>query len=334
MRLTDRSLTTGVTKQDLIHIVITGDTSQSPEGSSYKAKVGQILELYNLPVPNIKLYNTTFGAGIDVDTITSANTVGPTIKLINPPFLTANDLSQEQINNNVFLEMVQYKNKKKYGTINQRLVGGRYIVQPSITLDGSGNTINDLQTKIYNYYGKTITNRGGVQNYFSGGSNTLLAVNRVNHIQISDVNEIIDLSSYFAGRYIYNTIYYIDEFGASNSLPNIPVPFTNRSKNFFNTQTSFVPFKSKWKSGLTGSPYRLCYNGNLTSLYIAFRYIMFDPDSNNGNGKFITGPLTPTIKVTNRYFPVTKTTTEGRCRANNMITGFESNIMFSYVNKP
>ena len=41
--LTDRSLATGVTLNDLIHIVITGDTSQgNPAGSSYKAKFSQV----------------------------------------------------------------------------------------------------------------------------------------------------------------------------------------------------------------------------------------------------------------------------------------------------
>jgi hypothetical protein len=41
--LTDRSLATGVTLDDLIHIVITGDTSQgNPAGSSYKAKFSQV----------------------------------------------------------------------------------------------------------------------------------------------------------------------------------------------------------------------------------------------------------------------------------------------------
>jgi len=40
--LTDRTLATGVTLQDLIHIVITGDTSQNPAGSSYKATVQQV----------------------------------------------------------------------------------------------------------------------------------------------------------------------------------------------------------------------------------------------------------------------------------------------------
>jgi len=42
MRLTDRVLASGISATDLIHIVITGDTSQSPEGSSYKAEIGQI----------------------------------------------------------------------------------------------------------------------------------------------------------------------------------------------------------------------------------------------------------------------------------------------------
>jgi hypothetical protein len=46
-KLTDRVLATGVTVNDLIHIVITGDTSQNPAGSSYKATVGQLLENVN-----------------------------------------------------------------------------------------------------------------------------------------------------------------------------------------------------------------------------------------------------------------------------------------------
>lgn len=42
--LTDQSLATGVTLTDLIHIVITGDTSQNPAGSSYKATISQVLD--------------------------------------------------------------------------------------------------------------------------------------------------------------------------------------------------------------------------------------------------------------------------------------------------
>jgi hypothetical protein len=44
-RLTDRTLATGVTLNDLIHIVITGDTSQNPAGSSYKATISQLASI-------------------------------------------------------------------------------------------------------------------------------------------------------------------------------------------------------------------------------------------------------------------------------------------------
>lgn len=43
-RLTDRTLATGVTLTDFIHIVITGDTSQNVAGSSYKATIQQIAD--------------------------------------------------------------------------------------------------------------------------------------------------------------------------------------------------------------------------------------------------------------------------------------------------
>ena len=44
--LTSRTLATGASLNDLIHIVITGDTSQSASGSSYKASINQLLPLF------------------------------------------------------------------------------------------------------------------------------------------------------------------------------------------------------------------------------------------------------------------------------------------------
>ncbi len=43
--LTDRTLVTGLTTTDLIHIVNPNDTSQNPAGSSYKATLGQFVSL-------------------------------------------------------------------------------------------------------------------------------------------------------------------------------------------------------------------------------------------------------------------------------------------------
>ena len=44
--LTTRTLATGASLNDLIHIVITGDTSQSPSGSSYKSTLSQLQPLF------------------------------------------------------------------------------------------------------------------------------------------------------------------------------------------------------------------------------------------------------------------------------------------------
>jgi hypothetical protein len=322
MRLTDRTFATGVTKQDLIHIVITGDTTDSPEGSSYKAPIGQILELYNLPVPLVKLQTIFSGSGSEVVTLNFNNTVGSNVKLINPPKIIVQDLSQEQLDHGVFIEMVQYK--MKGGKLNNSK-GGGYIVQPRMEDDGFGNITNELQTRIMNYYGKTINNRGGIQTYKDAPGSTIpLIVPRMNHYQVSGVNQVVQLDDYFKGRFGYSSLAYWN--GATNVLvPNIPIPFTNSSKNS----------KQKYKSGVLGVPYRLCYTGNLTSLYVAFRYLMFDPYSNNGKGKFIEGPLSKTIKVSNRYFPFLKTSTQGNCTVNPKFTASTNNtlIRFSFINK-
>ena len=59
--LTDRILASGVTPNDLIHIVITGDTSQNPAGSSYKATMGQVLDLINPTTITAGTYNQVTG---------------------------------------------------------------------------------------------------------------------------------------------------------------------------------------------------------------------------------------------------------------------------------
>ena len=328
MRLTDRNFATGVTKQDLIHIVITGDTTDSPEGSSYKAPVGQILELYNLPVPLVKLQTIFSGSGSNVVTLNLNNTVGSNVTLMNPPKIIAQDLSQEQLNHGVFIEMVQYK-MKSGSVLGNNTKGGGYIVQPMMEDDGFGNITNGLQTRIMTYYGKTINNRGGIQTYYTGGTGSIipLIVPRMNHYQVQGINEVVQLDSYFEGRFTYTSSDYYSGLTAPfyGILNNVPMPYTNRSKN--STQ--------KKKSGILGIPYQLCYPGSLTSLYVAFRYLMFDPYSNEGKGKFIEGPLSKTIKVTNKFFPFLKTPTDGFCTVNPIFTASTNNtlIRFSFVNK-
>ena len=318
MRLTERNLATGVTKNDLMHIVITGDTTDSPEGSSYKARVGQLLELYDLPVPLVKLQSFVSGTTVTVNTLNNNNTVGDPITLINPPYITLRDVSIEQINHGVFIEMVQYKMKSVNNKPSKfKRNGGGFVVEPRMENNGVGGVRNGLQYDIMSLYGKVITTRGGVQ---KRGANNL-AVNRMNHYKVQSLNEIYNLSDYFSGRYSYRTIGYTNDGGDPDSLGGVPIPFTNASKN-----TS-----DRMKKSGNGTPYEICYNGVLTSLYVAFRYLMFDPDSNEGKGKFIEGPLSQTIKVSNKYFPFIKIIEYGNCLENPMFDeGFDL-IKFRFV---
>lgn len=70
--LTSKTLATGVTGTDLIHIVITGDTSQNPAGSSYKATIQQVFDAYE----DVFVTGGTFNNS--TDTITFTNNTGGT----------------------------------------------------------------------------------------------------------------------------------------------------------------------------------------------------------------------------------------------------------------
>lgn len=74
--LTDQILATGVTLNDLIHIVIPTDVSQNPAGSSYKATIQQVLDnLYGFYLPLTggtvsggTIFSTNGGTRLSIDT--------------------------------------------------------------------------------------------------------------------------------------------------------------------------------------------------------------------------------------------------------------------------
>jgi hypothetical protein len=73
--LTDRTSATAVTLDNLIHIVNTGDTSQNPAGSSYKATISQVTDLVNSIVITGGTYDSSTG------TITFTNSSGGTFTI-------------------------------------------------------------------------------------------------------------------------------------------------------------------------------------------------------------------------------------------------------------
>jgi hypothetical protein len=83
--LTSRTLATGATLNDLIHIVITGDTSQSPTGSSYKARLSQLVPLFGGSPDVFVTGGTAVSSG---GTLTFTNTTGGTFTVsgLTTPF--------------------------------------------------------------------------------------------------------------------------------------------------------------------------------------------------------------------------------------------------------
>lgn len=83
--LTSRTLATGASLNDLIHIVITGDTSQSASGSSYKASLSQLVPLFG-GSPDVYLTGGT--AVSSGGTITFTNSTGGTFTVsgLTTPF--------------------------------------------------------------------------------------------------------------------------------------------------------------------------------------------------------------------------------------------------------
>ena len=84
-RLTDRSKVSAITLNDIIHVVVTGDTSQSASGSSYKASLSQLVPLFG-GSPDIRVTGGT--ANSSGGTITFTNSTGGTFTVsgLTTPF--------------------------------------------------------------------------------------------------------------------------------------------------------------------------------------------------------------------------------------------------------
>jgi hypothetical protein len=95
-RLTDRQLISGVTLTDLLHFVVTGDTSQNPAGSSYKGNVEQLFGAFSA-------YTCTNPLTVDVvNACTSGITINGNV-VINGSATTINTEVIQSKDNNIVL---------------------------------------------------------------------------------------------------------------------------------------------------------------------------------------------------------------------------------------
>jgi hypothetical protein len=69
--LTSRTLSTGITGSDLIHIVNPFDNTQNPAGSSYKASIDQVKDYISIYITSASTFLTTSAITTSAETIVS-----------------------------------------------------------------------------------------------------------------------------------------------------------------------------------------------------------------------------------------------------------------------
>ena len=168
-RLTDKTLASSVSLNDIVHIVKTGDTSQNPAGSSYKATVSQIVSTYSgTSVTGLTFNNTSYDLTLGLDDGSSfTDNLG----------ILASDIKVTGGTYNPSTEEITFVNNS----------GGTFVVSgvsSTFTGNTSGTCITDLYlTNLYgcspiNIQNDTIINGGltGTSGLFSSATDNVLNV--------------------------------------------------------------------------------------------------------------------------------------------------------------
>jgi hypothetical protein len=243
--------------------------------------------LFSLPVPNLKISNTP----VVLETFDyHNNSASSGVTLLDSPVIVASDLSNEQINQGVWIEMLIYRKSRNKRFTSKTKKG--MVIPPSwewdsISMSGT-NTFEDQILTICPTC--VLPTRGGATKYFNQNPfiQEDLHITRPNHYKLTGVTESINVGNFLNGRFTYKQVLYRSPNPIQPSMGEqilLPIPTSRRNSS----------------SG-TGSA-RFCYRSELTPTYIKFRYIMFDVNLNGGQGGFITGPTTNTVKIMLETFP-------------------------------
>jgi len=142
-KLTSISLSTGVTGNDIIHIVNTSDISQSIDGSSYKATLNQLSSLFD----GTYVTGSTFNSSTNILTLTRNDNVSLTTNLAS----LANDVYVVSGSYNVNTGVVTYTNSTGgtfsvsgfvTGFTDTYVTGGTYTSGTATFKNSTGGTFN------------------------------------------------------------------------------------------------------------------------------------------------------------------------------------------------
>ena len=216
-----------------------------------------------------------FGTSIPAINLYDPVTTGPgaSCLVFNAPEIVAMDITQEMIDEGVWVEMVMYKRRKEKvigvdtggGNIYGPMQSGYVIPSPWV------GGVNTLRVDI----GQPILTRGG---------DSIILADRPNHYKLTSVNEAVPVWQYLTNRFTTSQVQYRSSTNAWETAP-VTVPATGRGAY-----------------GLKPGA-RYSYGPVYTPMYVAFRYIMWKQSANNGLGQFVAGPLSQRVKIANNYHP-------------------------------
>ena len=127
--LTSRTLATGVTGSDLIHIVIPSDTSQNPAGSSYKATVDQVKDYISIYINSATTFLSTSAITTSAETIVSGVSYYGVSYSGNVDITLFNPTSLDGIN-------IHFKDEGgNAGSYRIRLIGGGALIDNNLYVD-------------------------------------------------------------------------------------------------------------------------------------------------------------------------------------------------------
>ena len=127
--LTSRTLATGVTGSDLIHIVIPSDTSQNPAGSSYKATVDQVKDYISIYINSATTFLSTSAITTSAETIVSGVSYYGVSYSGNVDITLFNPTSLDGIN-------IHFKDEGGYaGSYRIRLIGVGALIDNNLYVD-------------------------------------------------------------------------------------------------------------------------------------------------------------------------------------------------------
>ena len=184
-RLTERVLASGVTTDDLIHIVITGDTTQDPDGSSYKAKISQVFDsisgycFSNLYVSNIHSCSPLNINPLDEGNVYFGSTSGITLDILNKRIGVNTSTPQYILDTRGVQSRLYYDSESIGGILN--LSGNTNIprfgvqISPYLTNPAAGGSlgVRAWDDVTYQYYG----NNGDMFLYAGNEINSLNIIN-------------------------------------------------------------------------------------------------------------------------------------------------------------